>query len=103
MLRIFDPPSRGGWGGRQHRGILREFRVPRSELRVCLAPAEIAVAEIEIAERATDGDLADSGRLAENHAFEGVKTGMDRRPVARDVIRIALSLVLNRFVASGHR
>src|ERR1041384_3582094 len=91
------------WGRRQHRGILREFFVPGFELGMGLAPTEIAIAEIEIAERAANCDLTDCRRLVEAHAFERVETSVDRRHVARDVVRIAPLLRLNDLVAAGDR
>src|SRR5690348_9593731 len=92
-----------GWGRRQHRGILREFLVPGFELGMGLTPTEIAIAEIEIAKRAANRDLADGRRLVEAHAFERIETGVDRRPIARDMVRITPFLGLNDFVAAGDR
>src|SRR5690242_21254378 len=94
----------GGWRGRrQHRRILCEFLVPSCEPGMRLAPAEIAITEIEIAERAAHRDLADGRRLVEGHALQRIEASVDRRLVARDVLGIAPFLRLNDLVAAGDR
>ena len=42
----------------------RQMRMPRSDLRMSVAPVELGEAEIQVRERASDGDMADAERRA---------------------------------------
>src|SRR5690242_16039668 len=66
-----------------------------------IAPAEIGVAEIEIAKCATHRDLPDGRRLREAHALQRSDAGLDRGHVAGNVIGIAPCFRLRDLVPAG--
>src|SRR5581483_10860920 len=67
------------WRGRFHRRIVRETLIPGRQLGPRPTPIQRAMAKINIAQGAADGDFPDGRGFGEIHPLECVEPGDDGR------------------------